>query len=173
MSENEKIREKGSHPRSDLNCNACGGLGWVLEPGEPNDPNRVYIACDCTKRKAGDAILLGIVLGLCVGSLMLYINTGDEAQRRANLSGREVNQADIIREEPGKSALTVFGPAVVGAGVGWALTELTDDGKSSSSRDNDVRVQTYYGNVNVTLAGDSDTDTTTRTDTRTDTWRVE
>jgi len=124
--------------------------------------------------KAGEAILAGLLIGLLIGGLALYINTGEEAQRRADLSGREVRQSEVIADNPSKSALTLLGPAVAGAGVGWALQEITDDGgKSSSSRDNEMQIQTYYGNVNVTVAGDSDTDTTTTTDTRTESWRAE
>jgi type II secretory pathway pseudopilin PulG len=127
------------------------------------------------KNKRGDAIIIGLLIGLAIGGAMLYVESGNEAQKRANATGYEIHQSEVIAENPGRSAVMVFGPAVAGAGVGWALTEMSDSKKSNSSRDNDLDIQTYYGNVNVTVSGDTrqDNDTTTTTDTRTDTWRVE
>jgi len=127
------------------------------------------------RSKRGDAIIIGLLIGLAIGGAMLYVESGNEAQERANATGYPIHQSEVIAENPGRSAVMVFGPAVAGAGVGWALTEMSGSKKSNSSRDNDLDIQTYYGNVNVTVAGDTrqDNDTTTTTDTRTDTWRVE
>jgi hypothetical protein len=133
------------------------------------------------KSKRGDAIIVGLLVGLAIGAAMLYVESGNEAQKRANATGYEIHQSEVIAENPGRSAVMVFGPAVAGAGVGWALTEMSGS-KKSSSRDNDVRVDAYQGNVNITITGDTqqDNDTTTRTDTRSDSnvqsgdgWRIE
>jgi len=127
------------------------------------------------KNKRGDAIIIGLLIGLVIGGAMLYVESGNEAQERANATGYPIHQSEVIAENPGRSAVMVFGPAVAGAGVGWALTEMSGSKKSNSSRDNDVRVDVYQGNVNISVSGDTqqDNDTTTRTDTRTEGWRVE
>jgi len=127
------------------------------------------------KNKRGDAIIIGLLIGLAIGGAMLYVESGNEAQERANATGYPIHQSEVIAENPGRSAVMVFGPAVAGAGVGWALTEMSGSKKSNSSRDNDVRVDVYQGNVNISVSGDTqqDNDTTTRTDTRTEGWRVE
>jgi len=104
---------------------------------------------------------------------MLYVESGNEAQERANATGYPIHQSEVIAENPGRSAVMVFGPAVAGAGVGWALTEMSDSKKSNSSRDNEVDVQTYYGNVTISVAGDTEQDNDTTTDTRTESWRAE
>lgn len=126
------------------------------------------------KTNSGEAIVLGLICGLILGGVMLYVQSGNYAQEKANALGREVHQSEYISDEPGKSALIVFAPALAGAGVGWALQEMSDDGKSGGSRDNSVRVDVYEGNVNVNIRGDGGD--STRTDTRTNSgegWRVE
>jgi len=125
------------------------------------------------KSKRGDAILIGLLIGLAIGGAMLYVESGNEAQERANATGYPIHQSEVIAENPGRSAVMVFGPAVAGAGVGWALTEMSDSKKSNSSRDNEVDVQTYYGNVTISVAGDTEQDNDTTTDTRTESWRAE
>ena len=130
------------------------------------------------RSKRGDAIIIGLLVGFAIGAAMLYVESGNEAQKRADAYGVDVHQSEVIAENPGRSAVMVFGPAVAGAGVGWALTEMSDSKKSNSSRDNDVNVDAYQGNVNINISGDSqqDNDTTTRTDSNTqsgDGWRAE
>jgi hypothetical protein len=125
------------------------------------------------KSKRGDAIIIGLLIGLAIGGAMLYVESGNEAQERANATGYPIHQSEVIAENPGRSAVMVFGPAVAGAGVGWALTEVSDSKKSNSSRDNEVDVQTYYGNVTISVAGDTEQDNDTTTDTRTESWRAE
>jgi hypothetical protein len=125
------------------------------------------------KSKRGDAIIIGLLIGLAIGGAMLYVESGNEAQERANATGYPIHQSEVIAENPGRSAVMVFGPAVAGAGVGWALTEMSDSKKSNSSRDNEVDVQTYYGNVTISVAGDTEQDNDTTTDTRTESWRAE
>jgi hypothetical protein len=125
------------------------------------------------KNKRGDAIIIGLLIGLAIGGAMLYVESGNEAQERANATGYPIHQSEVIAENPGRSAVMVFGPAVAGAGVGWALTEMSDSKKSNSSRDNEVDVQTYYGNVTISVAGDTEQDNDTTTDTRTESWRAE
>jgi hypothetical protein len=125
------------------------------------------------KNKRGDAIIIGLLIGLAIGGAMLYVESGNEAQERANATGYPIHQSEVIAENPGRSAVMVFGPAVAGAGVGWALTEVSDSKKSNSSRDNEVDVQTYYGNVTISVAGDTEQDNDTTTDTRTESWRAE
>lgn len=118
------------------------------------------------KTNSGEAIVLGLICGLILGGVMLYVQSGNYAQEKANMSGREVHQSEYLSDEPGKSALTVFAPALAGAGVGWALEEMSNNGKSgNSSRDNEVRLEVYQGNVNISVSGDTqqDNDTTTTT----------
>lgn len=111
------------------------------------------------KNKRGD-ILLGLLVGLGIGAAMLLINAGNEAQRQANISGMEVSPMEVIAEDPATSTLTVVGPAVAGAGVGWALDQLTDDG-ASSSRNNEINIDAAYGSVSVNISGDSQQDNDT------------
>jgi hypothetical protein len=115
------------------------------------------------KRNSG-GVVIGLLVGLAIGAAMLWINSGNEAQLRANETGVETSQVDVIADAPGKSALTLFGPAVAGAGVGWALQEMSGD--NNASRDNNVRINDNQGSINVTIRGDGAT--TTRTDTRTE-----
>jgi hypothetical protein len=117
------------------------------------------------KRNSGE-VVIGLLVGLAIGAVMLWINSGNEAQLRANETGVETSQVDVIADAPGKSALTLFGPAVAGAGVGWALQELSGD-NNQASRDNDIRINDNRGNVTVNVSGDSKTDNNVRTDTRT------
>ncbi len=116
------------------------------------------------------SVELGILVGLLVGSAMLWINSGKRAQELADAQGREVSQWEAVQEAPGKSVLTVIGPGVAGAGVGWALEELSgSNDKSSSQRNNSVEVSGNEGTVNISISGDQENTSSTRTDTRTDT----
>lgn len=118
--------------------------------------------------KAG-AVELGLLVGLAIGAVMLWINSGEEAQLRANETGVATSQVDIIADAPGKSALTLFGPAIAGAGVGWALDEMSgSDKKTTIQNQTSVNVSGHDNNVSVN-SGDTTTSTETRTDTRNDT----
>ena len=124
------------------------------------------------KSKSGE-VVIGLLVGLAIGAAILIVNSGNEAQQMANATGMDTSPIDVIADNPGKSALTLFGPAVAGAGVGWALQELSG-GDSEASRDNNVRINDNDGTVNVSIRGDGGdsssvrTDTNTRTDTRTE-----
>lgn len=83
--------------------------------------------------KSGEIALFALI-GLLIGSTMLYINSGREAQVRANATGLTVSQWDIVTENAGKSTLTVLAPAAAGAGVGWLLDEVLGDEKKSGSQ---------------------------------------
>lgn len=139
------------------------------------------MSCKSTKGKniimnsKGGSIVIGLLIGLAIGSLALYIKSGDEAQRIANETGRDVHQMEVISEQPGQSALTIFGPAIAGAGVGWALQEITDNGSDSSDeQNNEVSIVADYGNVNVNITGDQDNDPQTDNNNQIgDGWRVE
>lgn len=167
----EKKRVPGSHPKANPECEHCGGMGWVLEPSEANDPKLRYVACDCTRSDAAGDVVIGLLVGLALGIAALVVTSGNEAQNLANLTGRDVSPMEVITEQPGKSALVLFGPAVAGAGVGWALQEMS--GGDSASRDNTIRIDGNQGDINVNIRGDggdsSSSSTSTRTDTRTDT----
>lgn len=116
--------------------------------------------------KSGEIALFALI-GLLIGSTMLYINSGREAQVRANATGLTVSQWDVVTENPGKSTLTVLAPAAAGAGVGWLLDEVTG-GEDKGSGNVNINASTQEGNVTVSVIGDQDNDTSsnTRTDTR-------
>jgi hypothetical protein len=164
MSDEVKV-VPGAHPKAQADCVQCGGLGWVLEAGYSNDPSRKYVPCVCTKDDKSGEVVLGLLVGLAIGVAALVINAGGEAQMRADASGREVALMDVIVDEPGKSALTVFGPAAAGAGIGWALEEMSG-GNSGNQRNTSINIDGNEGTVSVNV-GDSRSDN--RTDTRTDT----
>jgi hypothetical protein len=120
--------------------------------------------------KRGD-VLIGLLIGLAVGAAMLFVNSGETAQRMADSTGRDTSQWDVIANEPGKSTMTILAPAAAGAGIGFVLEEaFGGKDKGGSSQDNNIRVNTE-GNVNITVIGNQDNDTRmdTRTDTRTET----
>ena len=169
MSNEETKPIPGAHENANPECAACGGLGWVLEDGEPSDTNRRFVACACTDRAKSGEVVLGLLVGLALGIAALVITSGNEAQTRANLTGSEVSQVDVIADQPGKSALIVLGPAVAGAGVGWALDQMSGDG-DNASRDNSIRIDGNEGNISVNIRGDGgdSSSTSTRTDTRTE-----
>jgi hypothetical protein len=118
------------------------------------------------KKNSGE-IVIGLLVGLAIGAAMLFVNSGNEAQQMANATGVDTSPIDVIADQPGKSALTLFGPAVAGAGVGWALQELSS-GDSEASRDNNIKVNDNSGTVNVNVRGDGGDSSSVRTDTRTD-----
>ena len=113
------------------------------------------------KKNSGEIALFALI-GLLIGSTMLYINTGREAQARANTLGVSVSQWDVVKEEPGKSTLTVLAPAAAGAGVGWLLDEVTG-GKDDGGGNVNVNASTREGNVTVSVVGNQDNDTSTNT----------
>lgn len=116
-------------------------------------------------RNNSGEVLIGLVVGLCLGVAALWITSGNYAQDRANELGREVSQTEYLSEKPGKSALIVLGPAIAGAGVGWALDEMSgSDKKTTIQNQTSVNVSGRDNNVSVNSG-----DTTTRNDTRNDT----
>lgn len=115
--------------------------------------------------KSGEATTLALV-GLLIGAAMLYINTGAEAQRRADLSGRDVHQFEVIQEQPGTSAATLLLPAAAGWGVGYMLDEISGK-SSSSSRDTHINVESD-GDVDINV-GDQDNDVTNEDNDESDT----
>lgn len=119
--------------------------------------------------RKGEAILGGILIGLLLGGLMLYISSGRTAQEQADATGLTVSQWEVIQDSPGESTLTVVAPAVAGAGVGWLLDTVTDSGgNGGSSRDNSVTVNGGDGQVNITITGDQDNDETNEDNDETD-----
>lgn len=111
--------------------------------------------------RSGEVALFALI-GLLVGSAMLYVNSGREAQMRANATGLTVSQWDIVKESPGSSAITVIAPAAAGAGIGWLLDEVSGDGDNGGGNVN-VNASTGEGNVTVSVIGNQDNDTTTST----------
>lgn len=112
------------------------------------------------KRNSGE-IVIGLLVGLAIGAAMLWINSGNYAQEKANELGMEVSSAQYLSDKPGTLVLTVIAPAAAGAGVGWLLDELSGDDKGESTS---ISINGEYNTVNIS----GDTSTETRTDTRTD-----
>ena len=107
--------------------------------------------------KRGD-VVIGVLVGLAVGAILLYVETGRVAQERADKTGLSTSQAEVIGDEPGKSALTILGPAVAGAGVGWVLDNMNGD-SNKDSRDNVIEVNGYEP-ITIEISGDSTVTTT-------------
>lgn len=107
------------------------------------------------KNKRGD-VTVGILLGLLIGGIILAIDAGNTAQEVANTTGIPTSPLEVIVEQPGTSTLTLLGPAVAGAGVGWLIDEISgknDDG-GGSSRDNVINVGGEDNDVSITVDGD-------------------
>jgi hypothetical protein len=108
-------------------------------------------------RSNSGEVVTGLLIGLAVGAAMLFVGTGKQAQRLADTEGRAVSQWEVIMQQPGKSALTLGGPAAAGAGLGY-LVESLDNSKSSDGNVT-VSVPDNRGNVSVSIIGDQDNDT--------------
>lgn len=111
--------------------------------------------------KSGE-VVIGLLIGLAVGCVMLYVGSAREAQNRADATGVAVNQWTVISEEPGDSTLKVIAPAAAGAGIGWLLEEVS--GSDKGGRNTSISIRDNDGNVNINV-GDSSEDNDTRTDT--------
>lgn len=123
------------------------------------------------KSNSGE-VVLGLVIGIAIGAVLLYVKSGELAQQRANATGVAVSQWDVVTETPGKSTLTVLAPAAAGAGIGWLLEEVTGgDDDRANERNNTVNLTLDDGDVNITISGDQQntSSTSTRTDTTTST----
>jgi hypothetical protein len=117
------------------------------------------------KSNDGEAMTLALV-GLLIGCVILYINTGEQAQMMANSTGKDASQWEVIKSDPGTSVATVLLPAAAGWGIGYALDKVT--GKDSSDSQ-DTRLDIRGNEAPVTVYVTGNPTTTTRTDTRTDT----
>lgn len=113
-------------------------------------------------------IIIGLLVGLVIGGAMLWINAGNYAQEKANRLGRDVSNAEYLSDKPGQSALTVIGPAVAGAGVGWLLDEAGIGGKEKKTNIENQTSVNVSGRDNNVSVNSGDTTTTTTTETRTD-----
>lgn len=119
--------------------------------------------------KTSGEIVIGLLVGLLIGGTMLYVKSGKVAQQRANITGLTVSQWDVIAEDPGKSTLTVIGPAAAGAGVGWLVEQALDSGSDEGgSQDSTVTINGNEGTVSVSISGNQANTSSTRTDTRTE-----
>ena len=118
--------------------------------------------------KNSGEVVLGLVIGIAIGAVLLYVKSGELAQQRANASGVSVSQWDVITETPGKSTLTVIAPAAAGAGVGWLLEEVTGGSEEGSQRNNQVSVNGNEGTVSISISGDQQNTSSTRNDTSND-----
>lgn len=114
------------------------------------------------------SVELGILVGLLIGSVALWINSGERAQELANAQGREVSQWEAIQESPGKSMLTVVGPGAAGAGIGWLLDEVSGGSSGNSSESTSVTIEGEGNSVVISRDQDNDSSASTRTDTRAD-----
>lgn len=104
-------------------------------------------------------VVIGLLVGLAVGSAMLWVNSRNYAQETANLSGRAVSQFEYLSEYPVESTVTIVAPAGAGLGIGWLIETLSNSDGGGSSRDNVVNVGGEDNNVSITISGDSDNDT--------------
>jgi hypothetical protein len=119
------------------------------------------------KRNSGE-IVIGLLVGLALGGIALWINSSNYAQEKANRLGRDVSQAEYLEEYPGKSVLTVVAPAAAGAGVGWLLDEAGVGGKDKKTNIENQTSVNVSGQYNSVSVNSGDTTTTTTTETRTD-----
>lgn len=104
-------------------------------------------------------VVIGLLVGLAIGSAMLWVNSRNYAQETANLSGRPVSQFEYLSQYPLESTITIVAPAGAGLGIGWLVETLSSSSGGNSSRDNVVSVGGEDNNVSVTISGDSDDDT--------------
>lgn len=113
------------------------------------------------KNNSGE-IILGLLIGLGIGIAILTVESSNRAQEIANSTGMATSPLEVIAGEPGQSALTIFGPAVAGAGLGWVIDELGNDSSNDSgnSRDNTISVGGENNNISVSIVGDQDNDST-------------
>ena len=117
-------------------------------------------------------VVTGLLIGLAVGGIIWLVNANNYAADKANREGGTVYFSEYAKDEPGESALMVFGPAAAGAGIGWVLDALSGGGKGGSSRDNNIDIDSE-GGVYVTVSGDSSVQTESRTDIREDNSRTD
>ena len=104
-------------------------------------------------RSNSGEVVTGLLIGLAVGAVMLFVGTGKQAQRIADTEGRAVSQWEVIMDQPGKSALTLGGPAAAGAGLGY-LVESFDNSKSSDGNVN-ITSADNSGNISINISGDN------------------
>lgn len=112
-------------------------------------------------------VVTGLLIGLAVGGIIWLVNANNYAADKANREGGTVYFSEYAKDEPAESAVTVFGPAAAGAGIGWLLDTLSGGGKGGNSRDNNIDIDAE-GGVYVTVSGDSSVHTESRTDIRED-----
>jgi len=102
-------------------------------------------------KKSGE-VVIGLLVGLAVGTAILMIDANNEAQEVANRTGIATSALDVIADQPGQSTFTLLGPAAAGAGIGWAIDELS--GKNDEKKeDNSITVE---GNGNVVVVEEGD-----------------
>ena len=99
-------------------------------------------------KKSGE-IVIGLLVGLAVGAAILIIDAGNEAQEVANRTGVGTSAMDVIADQPGQSTFTLLGPAAAGAGIGWAIDELSGKNEEKTE-DSSIQVD---GNGNVIVIG--------------------
>jgi len=116
------------------------------------------------KKNSGE-VVIGLLVGLVIGGAMLWINSGNYAQEKANRLGREVSSAEYFSEKPGTSLLTIIGPAAAGAGIGWVLDEAGMGGNKDKTTIENQTTVTVSGHDNDVSVSSGDTTTTTETDT--------
>lgn len=112
-------------------------------------------------------VVTGLLIGLAVGGIIWLVNANNYAAEKANREGGTVYFSEYAKEEPGESALMVFGPAAAGAGVGWLLDALSGGDKGGNSQDNNIDIDAE-GGVYVTVSGNSEVQTDNDTDIRED-----
>ena len=77
---------------------------------------------------------------------------GEVREEVANRTGISTSPLDVIADQPGQSTFTLLGPAAAGAGIGWAIDELS--GKNDEkTEDNSITVE---GNGNVVVVEEGD-----------------
>jgi hypothetical protein len=114
--------------------------------------------------KQSGEVVLGLLVGLAIGAVMLWINAGNYAQEVANQTGQPVSTYQYIEDEPGVSAITVLLPAAAGAGVGWLIEEAGGGSKGSRSGSSANVNITGENNV-VNIRGDEEGDVSQNTST--------
>jgi hypothetical protein len=100
-------------------------------------------------RKNSGEVLIGLLVGVVISGVALYIVSGNHAQEKANLTGREVSQGEYFSDNTGGAVMLAIVPPLLGAGAGYLVDEL-----AGNDDDNKAPTGNNTGGDSVAIAGD-------------------